>query len=94
MASSFTGFGASFIGFGAQVETIFDFPTLALGGAAITVGNGISKLRHFNIPASEFSTDPFWLVPDSDASRAQRVDALPGIVTFRAGTISASSSEP
>jgi hypothetical protein len=77
----------------AGVATVFDFPAPVLGGAAITVGDGTSKVRHFNVPVGEYATE-FWLVPDSDANRAQRVDALPAIVTFKAGTISASSSEP
>lgn len=78
----------------AGVDTIFSFPSPAIGGAAVTVGDGTSRARHFNIPSGEFSTDPFWLVPDSDANRAQRVDNLPAEITFVAGTISASSSEP
>jgi hypothetical protein len=53
---------------GGAAEPVFGGVAPTLDGAAVTLGDGVSRVRSLHIPSALYAT-PFWLVPDGEAAR-------------------------
>lgn len=78
---------------GGATGSIFRHPSPTLDGPAVQVGDGTVVARNLYVPSGEYAT-PFWVRPDGDNNRTQRVDSLPAQLVLRCGQIEVLSSAP